>query len=414
MNLGESGARKLHWVKDHMKVLKACQEYYKGTSFEGIRVLVTCHLEAKTVALALALKEAGATVVCTGSNPLSTQDDVVAAARLAGLVVFAHHNCTDFEYIDYLDKALDYQDNMPTIIVDDGGDMIKRVVETERSIHLLGSTEETTTGISYLKKLAKEHKLPASAVLTNNSRMKHFFDNKYGTMQSTLEGIQRATNMSIAGKTVVVAGYGWCGKGVAQGAKALGANVIVTEVNPIKAVDAVLNGYRVMPMAKAARLGDIFITVTGNKNIITKSHMRVMKDGAILCNSGHFDCEIQIPKGGLEVKPGITKYNVCNTKDGWKDIYILGKGRLVNLACGDGHPIEIMDMSFAAQYASVVHILENFYQGVDRIKSLVYLDERTDHLLARLKLDADKIYIDHLKGDQLEYLGYDPSSEYGD
>lgn len=403
------GLADIKWAEEHMPALQRELEILRPLKIlKGFRIIVTCHLEAKTAALILGLQSLGAIVVATGSNPLSTKDEIVEALRYKNVSVFAKHGCSNEEYNAYLKSALEVQSTMPTIIVDDGGDMI-RAANNKEDIVLVGSTEETTTGINILRKLAKRGLLKAPAIATNNSRVKHFFDNKYGTAQSTIDGILRATNCSIAGKVVVVAGYGYCGKGVSMAAKALGANVVVTEVNPIKAIDAVLNGYTVMPMSEAVKLGDIFITVTGCKDVIKRAYYKHMKDGAILCNAGHFDVEITKPTAVKCVTKGVRKGVDAYTLTNGKTIYLLGDGRLVNLACGDGHPCEIMDMSFLAQLESVVYLAKHSKE----LSSKVYaLPEYLDLRMAQIKLTKMHVSLDTISKEQQAYLGYNPAKIY--
>ena len=341
-------------------------------------MVVTIHLEAKTAYLALVLKNAGANVVVTGSNPLSTQDEIAAALVDSGVTVFATHGCTNEEYDMYLREALKSE---PQLIIDDGGDLVNMLHGERRDLipNLMGGSEETTTGVHRLKALAAAGHLAFPMIAVNDAYCKYLFDNRYGTGQSSWDGIMRTTNMSVAGRTVVVAGYGWCGKGVAMRAKGLGANVIVTEVDPIKGIEAVFDGFRVMPMQEAAKHGDIFVTVTGCKDVITKPHMEVMKNGAVMCNAGHFDVEIN--KHHLEELSVVAPYEVRKNimtytmADGRK-LNLLGEGRLVNLACGDGHPIEIMDLSFAMQFLAMKYLLD--HKGAMENK-LICAAGRTEH-----------------------------------
>jgi len=404
ITLAPSGHDKINWVKNFMPVLSAIEkEFSKSKPLAGHRLSITIHLEAKTAYMAEVFKNAGAEVVVTGSNPLSTQDDVAAALVERGITVFAKHGCTDEEYNEYLNKAVDFA---PTLIIDDGGD-ITNLVHTKRRDALekiLGGSEETTTGVHRLRALEKRGELAFPVIAANDAYCKYLFDNRYGTGQSTWEGVMRATNLVIAGKNVVIAGYGWCGKGAAMRAKGLGANVIVTEVDPIKAIEAVFDGFRVMPMSEAAKIGDIFMTVTGNKDVITGEHFPLMKSGAILCNAGHFDVEVNIPQ--LEKQSVSRKTVRANVEeflqnDGRK-IYLLAQGRLVNLASGDGHPAEIMDLSFAVQFFSIAHILLNHEQ----LENKVYLiPDEISTQIAEIKLDAIGVSIDSLTDEQKEYLG---------
>ena len=401
--LAPSGHDKINWVKNFMPVMNAIEKEYSVTKpFAGKRMVMTMHLEAKTAYLALVLQAAGAEVIATASNPLSTQDDVCAALVEGGVTVFAHHGCTMEEYDAYIDMALDCQ---PDIIMDDGGDLIYRLHNERRELlpKIIGGSEETTTGVIRDRALEAAGKLEFPMLAANDAYCKYLFDNRYGTGQSTWEGIMRATNLVIAGKTVVIAGYGWCGKGGAMRAKGLGANVIITEVDPIKAIEAVFDGFRVMPMDEAAKVGDIFLTLTGDKDILRKWHYESMKDGAVLANSGHFDLEINIPEleevseSRTQVKPGIEEFKFAEGKK----LYLLGEGRLVNLACGDGHPAEIMDLSWGVQFFSALHIVENH----DKLENKVYvLPEEVNAKIARIKLAAMGIEIDELTPEQYAYL----------
>ena len=401
--LAPSGHDKINWVKNFMPVMNAIEKEYSVTKpFAGKRMVMTMHLEAKTAYLALVLQAAGAEVIATASNPLSTQDDVCAALVEGGVTVFAHHGCTMEEYDAYIDMALDCQ---PDIIMDDGGDLIYRLHNERRELlpKIIGGSEETTTGVIRDRALEAAGKLEFPMLAANDAYCKYLFDNRYGTGQSTWEGIMRATNLVIAGKTVVIAGYGWCGKGGAMRAKGLGANVIITEVDPIKAIEAVFDGFRVMPMDEAAKVGDIFLTLTGDKDILRKWHYESMKDGAVMANSGHFDLEINIPEleevseRRTQVKPGIEEFKFANGKK----LYLLGEGRLVNLACGDGHPAEIMDLSWGVQFFSALHIVENH----DKLENKVYvLPEEVNAKIARIKLAAMGIEIDELTPEQYAYL----------
>ena len=401
--LAPSGHDKINWVKNFMPVMNAIEKEYSVTKpFAGKRMVMTMHLEAKTAYLALVLQAAGAEVIATASNPLSTQDDVCAALVEGGVTVFAHHGCTMEEYDAYIDMALDCQ---PDIIMDDGGDLIYRLHNERRELlpKIIGGSEETTTGVIRDRALEAAGKLEFPMLAANDAYCKYLFDNRYGTGQSTWEGIMRATNLVIAAKTVVIAGYGWCGKGGAMRAKGLGANVIITEVDPIKAIEAVFDGFRVMPMDEAAKVGDIFLTLTGDKDILRKWHYESMKDGAVMANSGHFDLEINIPEreevseSRTQVKPGIEEFKFANGKK----LYLLGEGRLVNLACGDGHPAEIMDLSWGVQFFSALHIVENH----DKLENKVYvLPEEVNAKIARIKLAAMGIEIDELTPEQYAYL----------
>ena len=400
--LAPTGHQKIAWVKEHMPLLNILNERYAEKKiFDGLNMVVTIHLEAKTAYLAQTLKNCGANVVVTGSNPLSTQDDVAAALADSGITVFATHACSQEEYDLYLSKALDTK---PSLIIDDGGDLVNMLHSTRRELipNLIGGSEETTTGVHRLKALNEAGKLAFPMIAVNDAYCKYLFDNRYGTGQSSWDGIMRTTNLAVAGKTVVVAGYGWCGKGVAMRAKGLGANVIVTEIDPIKGIEAVFDGFRVMPMR--AKYGDFFVTVTGCKDVITKEHFPLMKDGAVLANAGHFDVEINVKdleamtvEPAYEVRKNITTYTM---PDG-KKINLLGEGRLVNLACGDGHPVEVMDLSFAMQFLAMKYLLE--HKG-ELQNNLYVLPEELNTEIAALKLEAMGAGIDTLTPEQYAYL----------
>lgn len=402
--LAPTGHQKIAWVKEHMPLLNILNERYAEKKiFDGLNMVVTIHLEAKTAYLAQALKNCGANVVVTGSNPLSTQDDVAAALADSGITVFATHACSQEEYDLYLSKALDTK---PSLIIDDGGDLVNMLHSTRRELipNLIGGSEETTTGVHRLKALNEAGKLVFPMIAVNDAYCKYLFDNRYGTGQSSWDGIMRTTNLAVAGKTVVVAGYGWCGKGVAMRAKGLGANVIVTEIDPIKGIEAVFDGFRVMPMREAAKYGDFFVTVTGCKDVITKEHFPLMKDGAVLANAGHFDVEINVKdleamtvEPAYEVRKNITTYTMPNGKK----INLLGEGRLVNLACGDGHPVEVMDLSFAMQFLAMKYLLE--HKG-ELQNNLYVLPEELNTEIAALKLEAMGAGIDTLTPEQYAYL----------
>lgn len=402
--LAPTGHQKIAWVKEHMPLLNILNERYAEKKiFDGLNMVVTIHLEAKTAYLAQTLKNCGANVVVTGSNPLSTQDDVAAALADSGITVFATHACSQEEYDLYLSKALDTK---PSLIIDDGGDLVNMLHSTRRELipNLIGGSEETTTGVHRLKALNEADKLAFPMIAVNDAYCKYLFDNRYGTGQSSWDGIMRTTNLAVAGKTVVVAGYGWCGKGVAMRAKGLGANVIVTEIDPIKGIEAVFDGFRVMPMREAAKYGDFFVTVTGCKDVITKEHFPLMKDGAVLANAGHFDVEINVKdleamtvEPAYEVRKNITTYTMPNGKK----INLLGEGRLVNLACGDGHPVEVMDLSFAMQFLAMKYLLE--HKG-ELQNNLYVLPEELNTEIAALKLEAMGAGIDTLTPEQYAYL----------
>lgn len=403
IKLAPSGHDKIAWVKNFMPVLRSIDEEYSKTKpFAGKKVVITMHLEAKTAYLALVFKNAGAEVIATGSNPLSTQDDVVAALVEDGVTVYSWYNCTNEEYDMFIDKTLDCN---PDMIIDDGGDLVARIHNERPELidRIIGGSEETTTGVIRLKALAEQGKLKFPMIAANDAYCKYLFDNRYGTGQSTWDGIMRTTNLVIAGKTVVIAGYGWCGKGGAMRAKGLGANVVITEVDPIKAIEAVFDGFRVMPMEEAAKIGDIFLTLTGCDNVINEKHFALMKDGAMMANSGHFDVEINkvdLLKNSVSHRPVRKNIEEYVQKDGRK-LYLLAEGRLVNLAAGDGHPAEIMDLSFGVQFFSALHIL-NHHQEME---NKVYLmPEEINTKIAQIKLKALGVELDELTEEQKAYL----------
>jgi adenosylhomocysteinase len=386
-----------------MPVLNKVREsFLKEKPFTGKRIAVCLHLEAKTGYLALTLKEGGADVTVTASNPLSTQDDVVAALVKQGIRAFARHGASDEEYLKHHRMTMDTK---PNLIIDDGGDLISLLhTEYQELIpEIIGGNEETTTGIIRLKSMEKNGVLEIPVISVNDALMKYLFDNRYGTGQSVWDGINGTTNLLVAGKNVVVAGYGWCGKGVAMRAKGFGARVIVTEIDPIRANEALLDGFEVMPMKKAAAVGNVFITVTGNKNVISMEHFAVMPDGAILANAGHFDVEICKPDlktaavSKRTIKPNIEEFVM---RDGRK-LFLLGEGRLVNLAAGNGHPVEIMDLSFAIQALSLEYIVKNpekLHPGV------ISVPDEIDRKVAKLRLKALGREIDILSDEQKKYL----------
>lgn len=403
MALAPQGHDKINWVKEFMPVLTILNEDLSKTKpLAGKNLVITMHLEAKTAYLALVMQNAGANVCITGSNPLSTQDDVAAALVEQGITVYAWYNTTEEEYEHFLHKALDTK---PDIIIDDGGDLVALLHgnRSELAAGILGGSEETTTGVIRLRSLADAGKLKFPMIAVNDANCKYLFDNRYGTGQSTWDGIMRTTNLTVTGKTVVVAGYGWCGKGVAMRAKGLGANVIITEIDPIKAIEAVFDGFQVMPMLQAAPLGDIFVTLTGCKDVIVREHLLKMKSGAMMANAGHFDVEInkehlgQLAVSIRKVRKNIEEFVM---QDGRK-IYLLAEGRLVNLAAGDGHPTEIMDLSFAMQALSVLHILEHHNRMENNVHKLPH---ELDLKIAALKLQAMSMSIDHLTAEQIDYL----------
>ena len=403
INLAPSGEKKIDWVRKNCDILRSLEaDFIKDKPFTGVRVALSIHLEAKTAYLCKVLAAGGAEMYITGSNPLSTQDDVAAALVKSGLSVFAWHGTTEEEYTDHIKKVLSHHCN---IIIDDGGDLVN-MLHTEMQGELqyvYGGCEETTTGIIRLMAMNEAGELKFPMVMVNNADCKHLFDNRYGTGQSVWDGINRTTNLIVAGKSVVVAGYGWCGKGVAMRAKGLGAKVYVTEVDPIKAIEAVMDGFTVLPMEEAAKVGDFFVTVTGCAGVITTEHMKTMKDGAILCNAGHFDVEIDMAGlrkmaiSSIDQRQNIVGYEVTPGKF----VYVLGEGRLVNLACGDGHPAEIMDMSFAIQALSAKYLCEHKDSMTEK---LIVVPREVDLEVAHRKLNFLGINIDKLTPEQEKYL----------
>jgi adenosylhomocysteinase len=364
--------------------------------------LVSCnHITKETANLCRTLKAGGAESMLIASNPLSTQDDV-AASLVAdyGISVFGIKGEDNATYAKHVNIALDFK---PNIIIDDGSDVVAELVQSRPDLigDMLGSTEETTTGIVRLNAMVNDGKLPWPAMAVNNAQTKHFFDNRYGTGQSTLDGVIRATNMLIAGKTVVVVGYGWCGKGTAMRARGLGANVIVTEVDPVRALEATMDGFRVMPMVEAAPQGDLFITVTGNRHVVDYPHMQAMKDGAMICNSGHFDLELNLAElrknasDRQQIRPFMEAFNLAG-----KTLYVLGEGRLINLAAAEGHPASVMDMSFANQALAVEYLVKNKGQLENRVYDI---PQEVDNMIATLKLEAMDIQIDTLTAEMVEY-----------
>ncbi len=405
LSLAESGERKIAWVKQNMPLLSSLEEEFSAARpFDGLRVALSVHLEAKTAYLCRVLAAGGAEMYVTGSNPLSTQDDVAAALVQGGMHVFALHGATEEEYMHHCRAVLEIG---PQFIIDDGGDLV-HLMHTEYP-HLIegviGGCEETTTGILRLKAMAAKGELRFPMMLVNNPDCKHLFDNRYGTGQSVWDGICRTTNLIVASKTVVVAGYGWCGKGVAMRAKGLGGRVIVTEVDAVRAMEAVMDGFSVMPMDEAAALGDLFVTVTGCSDVITPAHFLKMKDGAILSNAGHFDVEVDV--AGLK-KLAVSSYLARNNIWGYRlengrTLFLLAEGRLVNLAAGDGHPAEIMDMSFAIQALSAKYLVEKHGEITEKI---ICVPREIDERVARLRLAAWGLAIDTLTPEQRAYLGY--------
>ncbi|MBR0207489.1 MAG: adenosylhomocysteinase [Oscillospiraceae bacterium] len=402
--LAPSGEVKINWVERNMPVLRALGEDFKKTKpFAGLRIALSVHLEAKTAYLCRVLEMGGAEMYVTGSNPLSTQDDVAAALAAGGMQVFARYGCTMEEYEECLCSVLEIA---PNIIIDDGGDLVNLMHTKYADLipQVIGGCEETTTGIHRLMIMAREERLRFPMMMVNEADCKHMFDNRYGTGQSVWDGIMRTTNLVVAGKHVVVSGYGWCGKGVSLRAKGLGAKVIVTETDPIRALEAVMDGYEVMPMSEAAALGDIFITVTGCSGVITSEHFAKLKDGAILSNAGHFDVEVDM--AALE-ELAVKKYEARHNIQGYvlpngRTVFTIAEGRLVNLAAADGHPAEIMDMSFAVQALSAEYLVKNRGKLPN---FLISFPRRLDEEVAMRKLRSMGVSIDALSSEQKDYLG---------
>ena len=403
MSLAPSGHLKIDWVRDFMPALSGIEERFrKEKPFAGLTIAVSVHLEAKTANLGLVLREGGADVHLTGCNPLSTQDDVAAAMADRGVDTYGVHGVSMEEYEHLLVETLKCH---PHLIVDDGGDLVNLLGGkcSQYADRLIGGCEETTTGIHRLYARERENILPCAMMAVNDAKAKHYYDNKYGTGQSTWDAIMHTTNLMVAGKTVVVAGYGWCGRGIAMRARGMGANVIVTEIDPIKALEATMENFRVMPMDQAAREGDIFITATGCKDVIVERHFAVMKDNAVLCNSGHFDCEVDVAtlaKLATERFPRRESIEGFKLPDG-RVLNVIGEGRLVNLAAGNGHPAEIMDMSFAVQALSLEWLVK--HQG-ELTKKVYTVPDEIDTQIAWAKLDAMNLAIDSLTPEQEKYL----------
>ena len=402
--LAEKGKRKIEWANQQMPVLQSIRkQFIKEQPLKGVRIAACLHVTSETANLAITLRDGGADVVLCASNPLSTQDEVAAClVKDYSIPTFAIKGEDNATYYAHLSAALDHK---PQITMDDGADLVTLLLtkRTELVSAVIGGTEETTTGVVRLRAMAKDGTLKYPIIAVNDAQTKHFFDNRYGTGQSTIDGILRATNLLLAGLKFVVAGYGWCGRGVAMRAKGLGADVIVTEISPVRAIEAVMDGYRVMPMAEAARVGDIFVTVTGNKNVLAGEHFERMKDGAVLCNSGHFNVEIDIPtlekmsSAKRPARPFVDEYAM---KDGRK-LYLLGEGRLINLASAEGHPAAVMDMSFANQALSVEHLLKH----ASELDAQVYpVPEPIDRHIAKLKLETMGVQVDKLTPEQEQYL----------
>ena len=402
MALAESGRRKIQWVRDFMPALAQIEaRFEKEQPFRGLRVAVSVHLEAKTANLGYVFSKGGAQVSLTGSNPLSTQDDVAAGLASLGVETFGIHGASAEEYEAHLIETLKCR---PHIVIDDGGDLIDLLGGKCKAYagDLIGGCEETTTGILRLKAREKDGILPCPMVAVNDAKAKHYYDNKYGTGQSVWDGIMHTTNLVVAGKTVVVAGYGWCGKGVAMRAAGMGANVIVTEVDPFKALDATMNGFRVMTMDQAAPLGDVFVTVTGCKDVIVGRHFQAMKHNALLANAGHFDCEVNVAVlRELAESSQLRRENIVGyTLPNGKTLNVLAEGRLVNLAAGNGHPAEIMDMSFAVQALAAEWLTKQ--TGLE--KKVYAVPDAIDDEIGRAKLAALGLSIDSLTEEQEKYL----------
>ncbi len=404
ISLAPSGEMKINWVERNMPVLRGIGEDFKREKpFAGMKVALSVHLEAKTAYLCRVMEMGGAKMYVTGSNPLSTQDDVAAALVSGGMNVFAEYGCSMEQYEQCLEEVLKVG---PNIIIDDGGDLVHlmHTKYTDLIPNVIGGCEETTTGINRLRIMSRNGELKFPMVMVNDADCKHMFDNRYGTGQSVWDGICRTTNLIIAGKYVVISGYGWCGKGVTLRAKGLGAKVIVTETDPVRALEAVMDGYEVMPMAEAAKIGDIFCTVTGGRDIITAEHFPLMKDGAILSNAGHFNIEVDME--ALE-RMAVKKYEARHNIQGYvmpngKTLFTIAEGRLVNLAAADGHPAEIMDMSFAIQALSAQFLANN--KG-KLSADVVAVPKDIDEAVARRKLKAMGVEIDTLSRTQADYLG---------
>ncbi len=403
ISLAQSGENKIQWARRNMPLLAFIEKDFKERKpFAGLKIALSVHMEAKTACLCRLLAEGGAEMHVTGCNPLSTQDDVAAAVAAGGIDVHAWHGATAEEYESHLCAVLSVG---PNIIVDDGGDLVTLMHTKYRHLlpNVIGGCEETTTGVMRLFSMARDGELKFPMITVNNARCKYLFDNRYGTGQSVWDGINRTTNLVVAGKNVVIAGYGWCGKGIAMRARGFGAHVIVTEVDPVKALEAMMDGFKVMPMEEAAKVGDLFITATGCRDILTEKHFSLLKDGAILCNAGHFNVEIDVKwLDENTVKKPDQKVNIMGYElENGNTIFVLAEGRLVNLASGDGHPVEIMDMSFAIQALSACYLAEN--RG--KLAPGVYaVPDEIDNKVAKAKLAACGMDIDTLTPEQQKYL----------
>lgn len=404
LGLAEQGKRKIEWANQQMPVLQIIRKrFIKEQPLKGVRLSACLHVTSETANLAITLRDGGADLVLCASNPLSTQDEVAASlVKDYGIPTYAIKGEDNATYYSHLNATVDHK---PQITMDDGADLVTLLLTKHKHLvpDVIGGTEETTTGVIRLRAMAKDGTLKYPVIAVNDAETKHFFDNRYGTGQSTIDGIIRATNLLIAGLRVVVAGYGWCGKGVAMRAKGLGADVIVTEINAVRAIEAVMDGFRVMPMSEAAKIGDIFVTVTGNKGVLAGEHFERMKDGAVICNSGHFNVEIDIPalqkmsSANRVARPFVEEYSI---KDG-RRIYLLGEGRLINLSAAEGHPAAVMDMSFANQALSGEYLIKH----ASELKPQVYtVPEAIDRHIAKLKLDSMGVQMDKLTPEQELYL----------
>ena len=404
LNLAAKGKLRIEWANQWMPVLQIIRKrFQKEQPFKGIRVSGCLHVTTETANLVITLRDGGADVVLCASNPLSTQDDVAASlVKDYGIPTYAIKGEDKETYYSHLVAALDHK---PQITMDDGADLVTMILTKRQDLlpGILGGTEETTTGVIRLRSMANEGVLKFPIVAVNDADTKHFFDNRYGTGQSTLDGILRATNVLLAGLKVVIVGYGWCGRGVAMRAKGMGSDVIITEINPTKALEAIMDGFRVMPIAEASKLGDVFVTVTGNKNVIAGQHFRQMKDGAIVANSGHFNVEIDIPalenlaKNKRQTREFVDEYTLRNGRK----IYLLGEGRLINLAAAEGHPAVVMDMRFADQALSAEYMVKN----AKSLEAKVYpVPADIDQNVAKLKLQSLGVSIDTLTREQAKYL----------
>ena len=406
IDLAPGGRHRIEWAEQEMPVLRGIQQQFTGERpFAGLRISACMHVTTETANLMVSLQAGGADVVLSASNPLSTQDDVAASlVSHYEIPVYAIKGEDNETYFKHLNAALDHN---PHIVMDDGADLVSTIHKSRRNLidNMIGGTEETTTGIIRLRAMAADGALQFPMMAVNDALTKHMFDNRYGTGQSTIDGIVRATNVLVAGKNVVVAGYGWCSRGIAMRARGLGGNVIVTEIDPLKALEAVMDGYRVMPMMEAAAIGDIFVSATGDIHVFDERHFMVMKDGALLSNSGHFDVEINKPalqklsvSGPKRVRPFVEQFTM---KHNGHRLNLLGEGRLINLAAAEGHPASVMDMSFAGQAMAAKYLVDN----KDQLENRVYtIPQEVDQEIARIKLDAMGIYIDTLTEEQANYL----------